>query len=187
MIHYGDRLAALVDGELDHDGRDRLLAHLTGCADCRTAVDLQRRLKTAIAAADAPNPSEALLRTLISMSEPGEPTPPARRMLAAPPATVGPAAPWAQRRGSVTRPAHMQRPVSRPSRRRVYAAATGAFSVTAVAAGLALAGGERPQPGPALTPPVDSYIQQHVQTGGQIFGDPGYTAVFGVGFGAPGR
>ncbi|MGE7383347.1 zf-HC2 domain-containing protein, partial [Serratia bockelmannii] len=30
--HLGDRLAALVDGELKHDARERVLAHLATCS-----------------------------------------------------------------------------------------------------------------------------------------------------------
>jgi anti-sigma factor RsiW len=41
----GERLTALVDGELEHDDRDRALAHLAGCARCRSEADMLRRLK----------------------------------------------------------------------------------------------------------------------------------------------
>ncbi|MET7613373.1 zf-HC2 domain-containing protein, partial [Streptomyces seoulensis] len=33
--HLGDRLSALVDGELGHESRDRVLAHLATCCRCR--------------------------------------------------------------------------------------------------------------------------------------------------------
>jgi hypothetical protein len=41
----GERLTALVDGELDHDERDRALAHLAVCQACRQEADTMRRLK----------------------------------------------------------------------------------------------------------------------------------------------
>jgi anti-sigma factor RsiW len=41
----GERLTALVDGELGHEERDRALAHLAGCARCRAEADGLRRLK----------------------------------------------------------------------------------------------------------------------------------------------
>lgn len=44
--HLGAELAALIDGELGHAARERVLRHLTRCAPCRTEVDDQRRLKT---------------------------------------------------------------------------------------------------------------------------------------------
>ncbi|MFD9968080.1 anti-sigma factor family protein [Streptomyces sp. NPDC059017] len=62
--HLGDRLAALVDGELKHDARERVLAHLATCPKCKAEADAQRRLKSVFAAAAPPPPSEGLLARL---------------------------------------------------------------------------------------------------------------------------
>ncbi|MFI6879469.1 anti-sigma factor family protein [Streptomyces sp. NPDC050400] len=62
--HLGDRLAALVDGELDHDARERVLAHLATCAKCKAEADAQRRLKSVFAEAAPPPPSESFLARL---------------------------------------------------------------------------------------------------------------------------
>lgn len=62
--HLGDRLAALVDGELDHDARERVLAHLATCAKCKAEADAQRRLKNVFAQAAGPAMSEGLLARL---------------------------------------------------------------------------------------------------------------------------
>ncbi|MFE3597782.1 anti-sigma factor family protein [Streptomyces sp. NPDC059096] len=62
--HLGDRLAALVDGELDHDARERVLAHLATCARCKAEADAQRRLKSAFAQAAPPQLSAGLLARL---------------------------------------------------------------------------------------------------------------------------
>ncbi|MFE6284700.1 anti-sigma factor family protein [Streptomyces sp. NPDC057877] len=62
--HLGDRLAALVDGELSHDARERVLAHVATCAKCKAEVDAQRRLKNVFAEAAPPPPSESLLARL---------------------------------------------------------------------------------------------------------------------------
>ncbi|PWS46836.1 zf-HC2 domain containing protein, partial [Streptomyces sp. FT05W] len=62
--HLGDRLAALVDGELKHDARERVLAHLATCARCKAEADSQRRLKSAFATSAAPSPSEGFLARL---------------------------------------------------------------------------------------------------------------------------
>ncbi|MFI1828901.1 anti-sigma factor family protein [Streptomyces sp. NPDC020412] len=62
--HLGDRLAALVDGELKHDARDRVLAHLATCSRCKAEADAQRRLKDVFAHAAPPPPSEGLLARL---------------------------------------------------------------------------------------------------------------------------
>ena len=50
MSHLGDRLSALVDGELSHDERDRLHAHLAACKDCRAEAAALRALKRRVGA-----------------------------------------------------------------------------------------------------------------------------------------
>ncbi|MFD3656157.1 anti-sigma factor family protein [Streptomyces sp. NPDC058620] len=62
--HLGDRLAALVDGELKHDARDRVLAHLATCCKCKAEADAQRRLKSVFAQSAPPSPSEGFLARL---------------------------------------------------------------------------------------------------------------------------
>jgi hypothetical protein len=62
--HLGDRLSALVDGELGHETRERVLAHLATCAKCKAEVDAQRRLKNVFAEAAPPPPSESFLARL---------------------------------------------------------------------------------------------------------------------------
>ncbi|GAA0478276.1 zf-HC2 domain-containing protein [Streptomyces stramineus] len=65
--HLGDRLAALVDGELGHDSRERVLAHLATCWTCKAEADAQRRLKSAFAEAAPPPLSADLLARLQSL------------------------------------------------------------------------------------------------------------------------
>ncbi|MFG2717512.1 anti-sigma factor family protein [Streptomyces sp. NPDC048416] len=62
--HLGDRLAALVDGELNHDARERVLSHLATCAKCKAEADAQRTLKNVFAQAAPPPPSEGFLARL---------------------------------------------------------------------------------------------------------------------------
>ncbi|HEY9437796.1 MAG TPA: zf-HC2 domain-containing protein, partial [Streptomyces sp.] len=69
--HLGDRLAALVDGELKHDARERVLAHLATCPRCKAEADAQRRVKSAFAMATPPPPSEGFLARLQGL--PGRP------------------------------------------------------------------------------------------------------------------
>lgn len=71
--HLGDRLAALVDGELGHDARERVLAHVATCAKCKGEVDAQRRLKSAFAQAAPPLPSESFLARLQGLPAGGDP------------------------------------------------------------------------------------------------------------------
>ncbi|MFS8198605.1 anti-sigma factor family protein [Streptomyces sp. CWNU-52B] len=62
--HLGDRLSALVDGELGHEARERVLAHLATCAKCKSEADEQRRLKNVFAEVAPPPPSESFLARL---------------------------------------------------------------------------------------------------------------------------
>ncbi|MEU8527236.1 MULTISPECIES: anti-sigma factor family protein [Streptomyces] len=72
--HLGDRLAALVDGELGHDARERVLAHLATCPKCKAEADAQRSLKNVFAQAAPPPPSEGLLARLQGLpGGPGDP------------------------------------------------------------------------------------------------------------------
>ncbi|MEV0849368.1 zf-HC2 domain-containing protein [Streptomyces sp. NPDC049954] len=62
--HLGDRLAAFVDGELGHDARERVLAHLATCPRCKADADAQRRLKSVFAQTAPPPPSQSFLERL---------------------------------------------------------------------------------------------------------------------------
>ncbi|MFD6424525.1 zf-HC2 domain-containing protein [Streptomyces sp. NPDC060198] len=62
--HLGDRLAALVDGELKHDARERVLAHLATCSRCKAEADAQRRVKSVFAQTAPPSPTEGFLARL---------------------------------------------------------------------------------------------------------------------------
>ncbi|WP_432138728.1 MULTISPECIES: anti-sigma factor family protein [unclassified Streptomyces] len=71
--HLGDRLSALVDGELGHDTRERVLAHVATCPKCKAEVDAQRRLKDVFAAVAPPAPSESFLARLQGLPGGGDP------------------------------------------------------------------------------------------------------------------
>ncbi|MQA87698.1 MAG: anti-sigma factor [Streptosporangiales bacterium] len=75
MSHLGDRLTALVDGELGHDARDRALAHLTVCAECRAEAEAYRNLKAHLGRLGEPPPPSDLVRRLLGLAEPGGPMP----------------------------------------------------------------------------------------------------------------
>ncbi|MFG2649136.1 anti-sigma factor family protein [Streptomyces sp. NPDC048436] len=80
--HLGDRLAALVDGELGHDARERCLAHLATCPKCKIEADAQRRLKSVFAEVAPPPPTESFLARLQGLpggcsEPPSGPRPPA--------------------------------------------------------------------------------------------------------------
>ena len=70
--HLGDRLAALIDGELSHEVRERVLAHLATCWDCRTEADAQRQVKSVFADTAPPPPPATLLARLQGLpADPG--------------------------------------------------------------------------------------------------------------------
>ncbi|WP_327317672.1 anti-sigma factor family protein [Streptomyces sp. NBC_01235] len=71
--HLGDRLSALVDGELGHDTRERVLAHVATCPKCKSEVDAQRRLKNVFAEVAPPPPSESFLARLQGLPGGGDP------------------------------------------------------------------------------------------------------------------
>lgn len=72
--HLGDRLSALVDGELGHDTRERVLAHVATCPKCKAEVDAQRRLKNVFAEVAPPPPSESFLARLQGLPGGGDPS-----------------------------------------------------------------------------------------------------------------
>ncbi|MEU6590475.1 zf-HC2 domain-containing protein [Streptomyces sp. NPDC046881] len=71
--HLGDRLSALVDGELGHETRERVLAHLATCARCKAEADAQRALKNVFAEAAPPPPSASFLARLQGLPGGGDP------------------------------------------------------------------------------------------------------------------
>jgi anti-sigma factor RsiW len=71
VSHLGERLTALVDGELEHDERDRAYAHLAACAACRAEAEALRRLKSELRSLDEAAPPSDFLARLSAMN--GEP------------------------------------------------------------------------------------------------------------------
>ena len=66
--HLGDRMAAFVDGELPHEARERVQSHLASCAACLARVEEERRLKSRLAEALAPDPSAVFMSRLLAIS-----------------------------------------------------------------------------------------------------------------------
>jgi anti-sigma factor RsiW len=136
--HLGELAAAVVDGELDHDARDRALAHIANCESCRHEVDVQRRLK----------------RRLHGLSEPAVNAEFLDQLVAAPPTP--------RRRAARRRPG--RRPVRpRPLRRPVLVGAASGGVLAATALGVAFAVGGT-APGRPVVPPVSDFVREHVAT-----------------------
>jgi anti-sigma factor RsiW len=127
VSHLGERLSALVDGELDHDERDRVLAHLASCDECRAEAEAQRRLKQRLRSLGDAAPSPDLLTRLYAMGEPGGPIPPRARPMpgAAKPPVL--ARPSARRPGGSSGPAGPgdTRPAGRSARQGVKSGGLG--------------------------------------------------------------
>jgi anti-sigma factor RsiW len=155
MSHLGDRLSALVDGELDGAERDRAYAHLASCEQCRTEAAELRALKQKLSRLLSGAPAEAAMtRRLIAMTGPGGPLPPRRRLLRPAPRTA--------RRGT-------RRPgPRRPARRRYMLLGTVSLVVGLGTAAFTAGGGGAAAPGPRITPPVEMYSVEHAITTGEV-------------------
>src|SRR6516165_11226538 len=152
MSHLGDRLSALVDGELDGAERDRAYAHLASCEQCRTEAAELRALKQRLRSLVSDAPAEAAMtRRLIAMTGPGGPLPPRQRLLR----------PAARR--------ETRRPGPRgPVRRRYLVLGTVSLVVGLGTAAFTVGGNGEAAPGPKITPPVKMYSVEHAITTGEV-------------------
>ena len=161
MSHLGDRLSALVDGELGGAERDRAYAHLASCEQCRAEAAELRALKQKLRGLMADAPAEAAMtRRLIAMTGPGGPLPPRRRLLRLAPRprpAAGPETPRPSRLGS-----------RRPVRRRYLLLGTVSLLVVLGTAAFTAGGGGQAAPGPRVTPPVEMYSVEHAITTGEV-------------------
>ncbi|MFD5082875.1 zf-HC2 domain-containing protein [Kitasatospora sp. NPDC058406] len=65
--HLGERLSSFVDGELGHDSRDRVQAHLATCPQCLAEADEGRAVKHLLTRTGTPGPSSALMARLMAV------------------------------------------------------------------------------------------------------------------------
>lgn len=152
----GELAAALVDGELDHPGRERAHRHLAHCTDCRAEVDAQRRLKASLAAlAATPQPPEALAARLLALPVPGS-----ERLPRAPVAAVRPVTLRAGRGPGGTRPAGRRRGLRR---RTAVGSAVAALSVVVLALGNPPASSTT-----RVDPATDSFVVEHADTTSEV-------------------
>ena len=69
MTHLGQRLSALIDGELDLDERERVLVHMARCGSCRDEVAALRMLKRRMNALGEAAAGAALTGRLMSLRD----------------------------------------------------------------------------------------------------------------------
>jgi anti-sigma factor RsiW len=73
--HLGERISALIDGELTGAELDRANAHLAACERCRAEAAEIRQLKRALRALFEVDSSDELTRRLLGEAGPGGPVP----------------------------------------------------------------------------------------------------------------
>jgi len=164
MSHLGDRLSALVDGELSGAELDRAHAHLAGCESCRAEAAELRMLKRKLRTLMAGAPAEAAMTSrLIAMTGPGGPLPPPRRLLRVVPGRRSVPGPAPSRPKNPFMPG---RPGGR--RRRYLVLGTVSLVVGLGTAAFTVGGGPDAAPGPRITPPVEMYSVEHAITTGEV-------------------
>jgi Putative zinc-finger len=149
VSHLGQRLSALIDGELSHPQRERVLAHLARCEPCRHEAAALRTLKQRMHALGEATADAALTDRLIAMA-----------------ALTGPPS-WRRRLPLARR---WQIPASPRRRRPVRSLAMAGLAVAGlgVPAAAFLIGGSQPEPGPSVTPAVGAFMMQHEISAGEV-------------------
>jgi anti-sigma factor RsiW len=156
MSHLGQRLSALIDGELGPVQRDRVLAHLARCESCRIEAASLRLLKQRMHALGEATANSSLHERLLALA-----------------AMSGPPARGRWWRAARRRPVP-RRPAGHPPAGRARWAVrsltvAGLMLLGAgVPAAAFLAGGSQQDPGPSVTPAVDLFVVQHAITAGQV-------------------
>ena len=162
--HLGPDLSALVDGELGHDRRDRALAHVAGCGDCRALLEQERAVKALVSGSIPPQPSARLVSALTALSLPGAPPPPRSR--STPNGPLVPRLP-PPRRGPLGARRDSRGPgVGRPGRaaRRARVTTVGALSAVVVVLGAAFAAGSPVRDNTRVVSPTAELSVQHTAT-----------------------
>jgi len=72
VSHLGHRLSALIDGELSHEQRERVLAHLAKCEPCRSEATALRVLKQRMHALGEATANTALTDRLVALGARGQ-------------------------------------------------------------------------------------------------------------------
>ncbi|NED98100.1 hypothetical protein G1H11_22635 [Phytoactinopolyspora alkaliphila] len=181
MKHLDDRVSDLVDDRLDHDERDRALAHLAGCEQCREAADMERFAKGALTSLPGIPVPSALTSKLLALAEPGGPLPAEVPAEAATVAAWGPSRPAASvGTAHASHAAAGHRPRAKfidRHRKGVRFAASGMVSTGAVLVMLASLGApsnsSREQTPVSIVPPMEEFTAEYARsTGGLPFAEP---------------
>src|SRR6202035_887116 len=142
MSHLGQRISALIDGELSDTERDRVLTHLAGCDECRQEAVALRALKHRMHSLGEAMVDAALTGRLMAMAMPPD------------------GRPWTARQS--------WRPRGTFPAARMLTAGILAPRVAALGAAAFFAGGEPQAPGPKVTPAVGTFLVQHAIVTGDL-------------------
>jgi anti-sigma factor RsiW len=142
MSHLGQRISALIDGELSDSERDRVLAHIAGCDECRQEAVALRALKQRMHSLGEAMVDAALTGRLMAMAMPSDGRPWTSR------------APW--------------RPRGAFPAARMLTVGILASTVAGLGAAAFFVGGEQQTPGPKVTPAVDTFLVQHAIVTGDL-------------------
>jgi anti-sigma factor RsiW len=153
MTHLGQRLSALIDGELDYDERDRVLGHLARCGWCRDEAAALRTLKRRMNALGETAAGAALTGRLMGLSSDD--------------------GGWPQTAGDWS---SAESGAGADARNIAKYLLAGSFAVFLAGLGTAafIAGGD-PQaqlPAPKVTPSVDVFLLEHDGMNGLYMGGP---------------
>lgn len=178
MAHLGERVTALVDGQLPAEAAERAYAHLACCRACRDLVEAERLAKGRLAALRGPAPAPELFGRLLALGGPTGPLTPRtghvpgspRPAVLAPPTVPGAGRPAP---GRPTARAVSRRPgpaaprgsgPGRPSHRRVRLAVVVAGTLVVVGAGVTGLSRSTGGSAPTVVPPVDTFVVDHARS-----------------------
>ncbi|GAA1706241.1 hypothetical protein GCM10009765_64610 [Fodinicola feengrottensis] len=171
--HLGELAAAVTDGVLGHQARERALVHLAGCPACRAEVEAQRRLKLMLSGLGGPEAPMSLADRLraIPDASPNHDNNDDDSGYGGP---AGLSLPQVRMQASF-RDTGTGRPSRGPrsSRRHtVIVGATGGFAAFAVSLGVVAIAGA-PEQTEMVRPPVMAYTVEHSRSAGLLpGGDP---------------
>jgi hypothetical protein len=142
MSHLGQRISALIDGELSDTERDRVLTHIAGCDECRQEAVALRALKQRMHTLGEAMVDAALTGRLMAMAMPPD------------------GRPWTARQS--------WRPRGTFPAARMLTAGILASTVAGLGAAAFFVGGEPQAPGPKVTPAVGTFLVQHAIVTGDL-------------------
>ena len=164
MNHLGQRLSALIDGELDLDERERVLVHMARCGSCRDEVAALRMLKRRMNALGEAAAGAGLTGRLMNLRDA------ALHDSVLPVEAVWPPPPAAGHWQSPSASNHHEDDDSDNRAARFFIAGSLAVFMVGLSTAAVVAGGgaQARAPAPPVTPSVDVFSVPHGVGAGQV-------------------